>query len=81
MKPSLSTIPRVALLFETNLSITAIANACGFTSKSYLGKVFRRAHGITMTDFICADEPNTPQARERDDLVPSLTRTPRGNRH
>ena len=40
-----------AMLAETNLSVTAIAKACGFTSKSYLGKVFRNAFGITMTRY------------------------------
>lgn len=39
------------LLTETNLSITAIAKACGFADKSYLGKVFRKAYGITMTRY------------------------------
>ena len=38
-----------AMLAETNLSVTAIAKACGFTSKSYLGKVFRNTFGTTMT--------------------------------
>ncbi len=37
------------LLAETNLSVTAIAKACGFTSKSYLGKVFRSNYRTTMT--------------------------------
>lgn len=40
-----------ALLSETNQSVTAIAKACGFTSKSYLGRVFRRAFGQTMTQY------------------------------
>ena len=40
-----------ALLAESNLSVTAIAQACGFTSKSYLGKVFRRTFGTTMTKY------------------------------
>jgi LacI family transcriptional regulator len=40
-----------ALLAETNLSVTAIAKACGFTTKSYLGKVFRRSFGQTMTQY------------------------------
>lgn len=39
------------LLAETNLSVTAIAKACGFTGKSYLGKVFRRTFGTTMTKY------------------------------
>jgi len=39
------------LLSETNLSVAAIAQACGFTSKSYLGKVFRRAYQTTMTQY------------------------------
>ena len=39
------------MLAETNLSVTAIAKACGFTSKSYLGKVFRRAFRTTMTKY------------------------------
>jgi LacI family transcriptional regulator len=39
------------LLKETNLSVTAIAKACGFTSKSYLGKVFRRTFRTTMTRY------------------------------
>ena len=38
-----------ALLAETNHSVRAIAHACGFTSASYLGKVFRRTFGMTMT--------------------------------
>ena len=39
------------LLSETNLSVTAIAKACGFTSKSYLGKVFQRIFHTTMTRY------------------------------
>ena len=39
------------LLKESNLSVTVIAKACGFTSKSYLGKVFRRTYRTTMTRF------------------------------
>ena len=39
------------LLAESNLSVTAIARTCGFTSKSYLGKVFRRTFGTTMTKY------------------------------
>ena len=39
------------LLAETNLSVTAISKACGFTSKSYLGKVFRRTFNTTMTRY------------------------------
>jgi len=39
------------LLAESNLSVTAIAKACGFTTKSYLGKVFRRSFGLTMTAY------------------------------
>jgi LacI family transcriptional regulator len=39
------------LLVETNLSVTAIAKQCGFTSKSYLGKVFRRTFHTTMTKY------------------------------
>ena len=39
------------LLSETNLSVTAIAKACGFTSKSYLGKIFRRTFRTTMTRY------------------------------
>ena len=38
-----------ALLAETNHSVRTIAHACGFTSASYLGKVFRRTFGMTMT--------------------------------
>lgn len=40
-----------ALLAESNLSVTAIAKAAGFTSKSYLGKVFRRVYHTTMTRY------------------------------
>jgi LacI family transcriptional regulator len=40
-----------AMLAETNLSVTAIAKACGFTGKSYLGKVFHRAFGTTMSRY------------------------------
>jgi len=40
-----------ALLAETNHSVRAIAHACGFTSASYLGKVFRRTFGMTMTQY------------------------------
>ena len=40
-----------ALLAETNHSVRAIANACGFTSASYLGKVFHRTFGMTMTQY------------------------------
>ena len=39
------------LLAETNLSVTAIAKACGFANTSYLGKVFRRAFHTTMTAY------------------------------
>ena len=39
------------LLAETNLSVTAIAKACGFTSKSYLGRVFHRTFHTTMTRY------------------------------
>ncbi len=42
------------LLKESNLSVTAIAKACGFTSKSYLGKVFRRTFRTTMTRYRAA---------------------------
>ena len=41
----------IILLAETNLSITAIARVCGFADKSYLGKVFRRTYGLTMTSY------------------------------
>jgi transcriptional regulator GlxA family with amidase domain len=40
-----------ALLAESNLSVTAIAKACGFASKSYLGRVFRRAFRTTMSRY------------------------------
>lgn len=40
-----------ALLSESSLSVTAIAKACGFSSKSYLGKVFRRVYRTTMTQY------------------------------
>lgn len=40
-----------SLLASTNLSVTVIAKECGFSSKSYLGKVFRRAFGITPTAY------------------------------
>ena len=40
-----------ALLAETNHSVRAIAHACGFTSASYLGKVFRRTFDMTMTQY------------------------------
>jgi len=40
-----------ALLAETNHPVQEIAKACGFTSASYLGKVFRRAFGTTMTRY------------------------------
>ncbi|MDX9868656.1 MAG: XylR family transcriptional regulator [Kiritimatiellia bacterium] len=39
------------LLSATNLSVTVIAKDCGFSSKSYLGKVFRRAFGVTATAY------------------------------
>ena len=39
------------LLAETNLTVTAIAKECGFTSKSYLGKVFLRTFHTTMTRY------------------------------
>ena len=39
------------LLAESNQSVTAIAAACGFSSKSYLGKVFRRTYRTTMTAY------------------------------
>ena len=41
----------ITLLAETNLSVTAIAKTCGYTSKSYLGKVFQRAFHTTMTRY------------------------------
>jgi len=40
-----------SLLAETNLSVTLIAKQCGFADKSYLGKVFRRMFGTTMTKY------------------------------
>jgi len=40
-----------SLLAESNLSVTAIAAACGFASKSYLGRVFRRTFHTTMTRY------------------------------
>ena len=39
------------LLSESNLSVTAIAKACGFSSKSYLGRVFQRVYHMTMTHY------------------------------
>ena len=39
------------LLAETNLSVSAIAKTCGFTSKSYLGRVFRHTFHTTMTRY------------------------------
>lgn len=39
------------LLVETNHSIAIIAESCGFTSISYLSKVFRGAFGVTMTAY------------------------------
>ena len=39
------------LLTETNLSVSAIAKSCGFATKSYLGRVFRRTFHTTMTRY------------------------------
>jgi len=39
------------LLAESNLSVTAIAKACGFAGKCYLGRVFRRTFHMTMTRY------------------------------
>jgi len=39
------------LLLETNLSVAKIAEAAGFSSLSYLSKVFRRAAGETLGEY------------------------------
>jgi LacI family transcriptional regulator len=39
------------LLVETNLSVQKIADNASFNSVSYLSKVFRRATGVTLTDY------------------------------
>ncbi len=39
------------LLAQSNLSVTALSKQCGFTSKSYLGKVFQRTFKMTMTRY------------------------------
>ncbi len=39
------------LLTFTNLSLTTIANSCGFTDQSYFGKVFKQELGITPLKF------------------------------
>jgi two-component system, response regulator YesN len=40
-----------SLLTNTDLSVTAIAERCGFTSSSYLHRMFKRSFGITPTDY------------------------------
>lgn len=40
-----------ALLLETDMGIDAIANACGFETGDYLGRLFARTFGMTMTAF------------------------------
>jgi LacI family transcriptional regulator len=39
------------LLVETDLSMLEIALASGFTSQSYFGRAFRRAEGVTPTNY------------------------------
>jgi LacI family transcriptional regulator len=39
------------LLVETGLSVAKIADAAGFSSLSYLSKVFRRATGETLGEY------------------------------
>ncbi|OMF88286.1 AraC family transcriptional regulator [Paenibacillus sp. FSL R7-0337] len=40
-----------ALLENTDLPVTAIAERCGFTSSSYLHRMFKRSFGTTPTDY------------------------------
>ncbi|KGE20913.1 AraC family transcriptional regulator [Paenibacillus wynnii] len=40
-----------SLLENTDLSVTAVAEQCGFTSSSYLHRMFKRSFGITPTDY------------------------------
>ncbi|WP_340025752.1 helix-turn-helix domain-containing protein [Paenibacillus sp. FSL K6-1096] len=40
-----------ALLENTDLPVTSIAERCGFTSSSYLHRMFKRSFGTTPTDF------------------------------
>lgn len=40
-----------ALLENTDLPVTSIAERCGFTSSSYLHRMFKRSFGTTPTDY------------------------------
>lgn len=40
-----------ALLLETDMEVEAIAKACGFKTGGYLGRLFVRTFGQTMTQF------------------------------
>ncbi|WP_233476234.1 helix-turn-helix domain-containing protein [Paenibacillus sonchi] len=40
-----------SLLENTGLPVTTIAERCGFTSSSYLHRMFKRSFGTTPTDY------------------------------
>ncbi|MNN75688.1 Arabinose operon regulatory protein [compost metagenome] len=40
-----------SLLENTDLPVTTIAERCGFTSSSYLHRMFKRSFGTTPTDY------------------------------
>lgn len=40
-----------SLLESTDLPVTIIAERCGFTSSSYLHRMFKRSFGTTPTDY------------------------------
>ncbi|MNE64077.1 Multiple antibiotic resistance protein MarA [compost metagenome] len=40
-----------SLLENTDLPVTVIAERCGFTSSSYLHRMFKRSFGTTPTDY------------------------------
>ena len=39
------------LLLETNMTITAICQQCGFSDSAYFGKVFRKSYGMTPSEY------------------------------
>jgi len=42
----------IDFLFYSNMDVTSVAMACGFSSNSYFTRVFQKAIGITPTEFV-----------------------------
>ena len=42
-------------LSETNLTISAICQQCGFSDSAYFGKVFRRLYSLTPSEYRCGN--------------------------